>query len=160
MKRIFFRRRREGKTDYKSRRNLLMSGKPRIVIRVSNKYITAQIVESKEAQDFIISGVNSKELSEFGWKGSFKNTPASYLTGIMIGKKATEKGISEMIFDIGMQRTTKGSKIYACLKGIIDAGISMNHGKEMIPGEERILGKHINEKLSEDIKKIKEKILK
>jgi large subunit ribosomal protein L18 len=160
MKRIFFRRRIEGKTDYKARRNLLMSGKPRIVIRVSNKYITTQIVESKEAQDFIISGVNSKELAEFGWKGSFKNIPASYLTGIMIGKKAAEKGINEIIFDIGMQRTTKGSRIYACLKGIIDAGISMNYGKEMIPGEERILGKHINEKLSEDIKKIKEKILK
>ena len=36
---VKFRRRREGKTDYKKRLNLLKSELPRFIVRISNKYI-------------------------------------------------------------------------------------------------------------------------
>jgi len=160
MRRVFFRRRREGKTDYKARMGLLMSGKPRLVVRKTNRYIIGQIVKSEGARDYVAVGINSKELAKFGWTNSFKNTPAAYLTGLLLGKKAVGEGIAKAVFDIGIQRSTRGSRIYAFLKGAIDAGLSLEYSKDVLPKEERITGRHINEKIGDDIKKIKEKILK
>jgi large subunit ribosomal protein L18 len=42
--RVPWRRRREGKTNYYKRLKLIRSGKPRLVVRRTNKYIIAQIV--------------------------------------------------------------------------------------------------------------------
>jgi large subunit ribosomal protein L18 len=159
MRRIFFRRRREGKTDFKARKNLLMSGKARLVIRKTNKYLIAQIIKSDAAQDSVKIGVNSKKLTEMGWKGSFKNIPSAYLTGLLLGKKSIDAGIKEAILDMGLQRSTKGSKIYAVLKGCIDAGLSIAHSDEILPSEDRISGKHINEKITSEFEKLKKKIL-
>ena len=61
------RRRKEHKTDYKLRRGLLSSNIPRIVVRRTNKYFIVQVVESKEAQDKIELGINSKNLLKYGW---------------------------------------------------------------------------------------------
>ncbi len=82
------RRRKERKTDYRKRLKLLTSNKPRLVVRKTNRYIIAQIVKSKEAQDKVIFGYTTKKLSEFNWKYSFKCLPAAYLLGLIIGKKA------------------------------------------------------------------------
>ena len=61
------RRRLEAKTDYKLRLGLLKSEKPRLVIRKTNSYIIAQIVETEIAQDKIVVGTTSKSLIEKGW---------------------------------------------------------------------------------------------
>jgi len=159
MRRVFFRRKREGKTDFRARKNLLMSGKPRLVVRRTNKYMIAQIIKSDAAQDAVIIGVNSKKLTEMGWKGSFKNIPSAYLTGILLGKKSIDAGIKEAVLDIGLYRSTKGSKIYAVLKGCIDAGLSVAHSEDILPSEDRVSGKHINEKLASEVEKLKKKIL-
>jgi len=85
------RRRKEGKTDYKSRLGLLKSGKARVVARKTNRYFIGQIVISDIAQDKVIIGANSKELLSKGWpeelKGSLKSLTACYLTGFLLGKK-------------------------------------------------------------------------
>ena len=39
--------------------------------------------------------------------------------------------------------STKGSKIYAAIKGAKDGGISIPHSEEILPSEERISGQHI-----------------
>jgi large subunit ribosomal protein L18 len=119
----------------------------------------AQIIKSEAAQDAIIVGVNSKKLMEMGWKGSSKNIPSAYLTGLLLGKKSVDAGINEAILDMGLQRSTKGSRIYAVLKGCIDAGLSVAHSKEILPSEDRVSGKHINEKLISEVEKLKKKIL-
>ena len=86
VRRTLKRRRRESKTDYKLRKNILKSGIPRIVIRRTNRYFVVQAIESVEAQDKVIAGVTSKELLKKGWDakkaGSLKSIPAGYLTGI------------------------------------------------------------------------------
>ena len=84
------RRRKEYKTDYKKRFALLKSGLPRIIFRKTNRYLIAQYVKSKEAQDAIVLGIDSKELLKYGWpeKESIKSSPASYLTGYLFGKKS------------------------------------------------------------------------
>ena len=58
------RRRHEARTDYRIRLALLKSEKPRLVVRKTNRYIIAQIVESDIAQDKIIVGLTSKSLLE------------------------------------------------------------------------------------------------
>ncbi|MCH7568261.1 MAG: 50S ribosomal protein L18 [Nanoarchaeota archaeon] len=148
------RRRKEGKTDYKARLGFLKSGKPRAIVRKTNRYIIGQIVISDIAQDKVIVSVNSKDLLSHGWpselKGSLKNLSACYLTGFLLGKKS--KDIKEAIFDIGLHRNVKKSRLYAFLKGLIDSGIELPYNKEALPSDEEIKK---NEKTADLIEKIK-----
>lgn len=161
---IKFRRRRKRKTDYKARLFLLKSFLPRIVIRKTNKYITAQLVESKEAQDSVLCTVNSKELLKLGWPstytGSLCSTPAAYLTGLLLARKISEKKIKakKAIVDLGVARATKGSKLFACVKGLVDAGLDLPHSAEIFPDESRIYGRHMKKEIP--VGDIKEKLLK
>ncbi len=154
------RRRKECKTDYLHRLKLLKSGKPRVAFRKTNKYVIAQYVESHEAQDKVVFGINSKNLLKHGWpesaKGSLKSITASYLTGYLIGKEIQNKKLETPIVDFGMIRTLHKTKVYAFLKGLIDAGIEISCSEECFPEEERIKGEHMKNKI--DVEKIKEKI--
>lgn len=156
---IQFKRRREGKTDYKRRLKLLRSKKPRLVVRKSLKYIRAQIIEFNKKGDKTLVSAYSKELEKLGWKHSFKNLPASYLTGLIIGKRAIGKGIEEAILDIGLYPSTKGSRIYACVKGVLDAGLKIPVEEKILPNQERIRGEHIGKDLPKNFEEIKKKIL-
>jgi large subunit ribosomal protein L18 len=138
-----FKRRRLGKTDYKQRLKLLYSNKPRLVVRKSLKYIRAQIVEFHPDGDKTILSANSRELKKFGWKFSCSNLPAAYLTGFSLGKAAVKNGIKEAILDIGLQKSTKGNRVYAVVKGVLDAGLKIPVNEDFLPREERIVGKHI-----------------
>ena len=103
---VAFRRRREGKTDYTLRRKLVLSGKPRVVIRKSNTQTSVQLVNSYPEGDKTTCLVTSKALVDFGWKGSTSNIPSAYLTGYYFGKKALlTKAVAkddELILDIGL----------------------------------------------------------
>jgi len=65
------------------------------------------------------------------------------LTGVLIGKRALEKGVKEAILDSGLYPSTKGSRIYAVVKGALDAGLKVPVGEEVLPSEDRIKGLHI-----------------
>jgi len=152
------RRRREAKTDYKARFSMLKSEKPRLVVRKTNKFIIAQIVDSEIAKDKTLVRMTTKDLLNKGWPkekaGSLKSLPAAYLLGFAIGKNFKDK-IKEAIFDMGLQRNIKGSRIYAVLKGAIDAGLKIPHNPEALPSEERL---NSNKELSQLIETIKEKL--
>ncbi|MBS3112698.1 50S ribosomal protein L18 [Candidatus Woesearchaeota archaeon] len=140
-----YRRKREGKTNYKIRLALLKSKQPRLVIRKSLKNITAQVVEYYADGDKVIITADSKELKKNGWKVTANNLPAAYLTGLLLAKKALAKGIKKGIADFGLQRSTKGSKLYALIKGAIDGGFEIACSEEILPSDERVSGKHIEE---------------
>ena len=140
---VQFRRKREGKTNYKKRLKLLLSGKPRLVIRAFLKNISAQIIEYAPKGDKVIASAAGKELEAIGWKLNKGNIPAAYLIGLLVGKKAVEKGVKEAILDAGLKNPTKGSRVYACLKGAIDSGLKVAHSEEIFPDESRIKGEHI-----------------
>ncbi len=137
------RRRREGKTNYRKRLKLLLSRKPRLVVRVTNRRIIAQIVEYDPAGDRVVVGVDSSMLREYGWKGDLNNTPAAYLTGILVAKKALEKGISEAVLDIGLHTPTRGSRVFAVLRGAVEAGLNVPHRDDVLPDDSRVKGEHI-----------------
>ncbi len=152
-------RRIENKTNYRKRLVLLKGRLPRLVIRKTNRYIIMQLIESNDAKDSVLFSASTKELLKHGWpkdnEGSLKSLPAAYLTGFLLGKKA--KGLKEnVILDMGLIPNTKGSRIYAALKGALDSGIKINHDEEVIPSKDRIEGK--NTKVGDIFNKIKEKI--
>ena len=161
-KTVLQRRKREGKTDYKKRLHLLLAKKPRLVVRITNQKIIVQLINFKPVGDEVLINVSSTELKKKGWNHSYKNLPAAYLTGYLVGKKAVEKNISGAILDLGFKSPIKGNKIYACLKGAIDAGLQIPHSPEIFPSEERLSGKHIqdykNNKITEIFKKIKSEL--
>ena len=140
--RVPLRRRREGKTDYQARKALVLSGKPRLVTRNSNKSVAAQILVAKPHGDEVLVAAHSNELKKYGWKAPTGNVPAAYLTGLLCGLKAKSKGVKEAILDIGLIAPTKGAKVFATLSGVLDAGVDVPHDEEKIV-KERSQGKHI-----------------
>ena len=143
--RVPLRRRREKKTDYKARKGFVVSGKPRLVARSSLKNTTAQIIEAKPLGDIVLASAHSNELvKKYGWKAATGNLPTAYLTGLLCGLKGKKKGISNAILDLGLVSPTKGSKVFATLSGVVDAGIEIPFDSEKIV-EERIRGEHIAE---------------
>jgi len=158
------RRRKEYKTDYLKRIKLLKSGSPRVVFKKTNKYIIAQYVKSKEAQDKVELGITSKILIKYGWpkefEGSLKSIPASYLIGLLIGKKILEKKLEKPVIDFGMMRVLHKNRAFAFLKGLKDSGIKMECKEEFFPNEDRIKGKHLKKDFSKIFEEIKSKIQK
>ena len=139
-----FRRRREGKTDYRKRLKLLFSKKPRMAVRRSSKNISLQLIKAGNRGDLTLLSVSSSDLRKFGYEASTGNTPAAYLTGFLFGKKAVSKGYNEAILDIGLQSSTRGSRIYGALKGVIDAGVDVPFDEDALPSEDRINGSNIS----------------
>lgn len=143
---VLYRRKRESKTSYPKRLKLLLSDKKRLVIRMTNNKILAQLVEFSAKGDKVIVSVDSSALKKLGWNYSCKNFPAAYLTGLLFGKRSLEKGQKEAILDTGSAAPLHKGKIYAFLKGVLDSGMNVPHGsEEVFPTEERIKGEHIKQ---------------
>ena len=141
-----FRRRREGKTDYKAREAFVLSGKPRLVARGTLDNMIAQIIVAKPIGDEVLVSAHSKELAKkYGWKGPRGNIPTAYLTGLLCGLKAKARGTREAILDMGLHSPSKGARVLAVLKGVLDAGINVPCSKEKLPDETRIKGEHITQ---------------
>ena len=138
---VQFRRKREGATNYRKRLKILSSNKPRLVVRKSLRNIQAAIVEYDKKGDIVKVSSHSSNLKRFGWFYNAGNLPAAYLVGFLLGKRAEK--VNDVIFDIGFNKSVKGTRIYAVLVGALDAGLNVPHNKEILPDKERIMGKHI-----------------
>ncbi|MEK6839490.1 MAG: 50S ribosomal protein L18 [Nanoarchaeota archaeon] len=138
------RRHREGKTNYQKRLRMITSRLPRFVVRKSLKNISVQLIEYSPQGDHVLCATTTKELQKkYGWKFASRNTPAAYFAGYLMGKKAQQKNIKKAICDIGLQSITKGSILFSCLKGAVDAGLDIPHSTELMPSADRIQGKHL-----------------
>ncbi len=142
IKTVLFRRKREGKTNYKKRLTLLKTSVPRLVVRKSNKNIVAQVVKYAAVGDVVVKTASSSELKKYGWKANTGNMPSAYLVGLLLAKKSEDK---EMVLDLGLQTPIAGSRLFAVVKGCIDGGLVIEHSEEILPSEDRIRGKHIAE---------------
>jgi len=158
--RVPMKRRRENRTDYRSRKALIKSELHRAVVRKSNRHVRVQIIGYSEKGDNVIASCYSGELTDLGWKGNCDNTPGAYLTGYLAGKRSVGAGVKEAVLDIGRHVPAKGSVIFAALKGLLDAGVSIPHSKEVLPGDDRISGKHLSGDAHGNFTEIKAKIQK
>ncbi len=163
---VDFRRKREQRTDYKRRLNLLKSGITRFVVRTSNRHVVAQLVAYSEDGDKVVAAANSAELAEYGWKHATSNTPAAYLTGLLCGVRGRKANVESAILDTGLYPVTKGSRIYATLKGLKDAKVVSEADASVFPSEDRLTGKVIasyregSKGMEADFSKVKEAVLK
>ncbi|MFA7303407.1 MAG: 50S ribosomal protein L18, partial [Methanoregula sp.] len=138
-----FRRRREGKTDYYQRTRLVVADAPRMVVRKTNRHIIIQMVTAEMDGDRTLVSANSAELEKYGYAGSTSNTPAAYLTGMLFAVKAKKAQQERAILDIGLNRATRGARVFAALKGAVEAGLDIPYGEEILPSNERAKGAHI-----------------
>ena len=152
---VHFRRRRKVMTDYASRLALLKSGKPRLVVRKTNRYIIAHIANSGDKGDLTVTSATSKQLAQYGFAGKC-NAPSAYLTGFLVAKRAIAAGVTEANLDIGLHTSTQGSIVFVALKGAVDAGLKSNLDEAKLPDESRINGSHL--KLEAAFEKAKQAI--
>jgi large subunit ribosomal protein L18 len=144
---VQYRRKASGRTNYRKRLRLLMSGDDRLVVRFSGNSITAQLVSYNQTGDHVSMGVNSRELVKQGWKFGIKSIPAAYLTGLLLSKKAKSKNYeNKLILDTGFLTIQKQGRLFAVIRGIMDGGLSIKHGDEKIlPDEKTVSGLKIAE---------------
>ncbi|GKV29306.1 hypothetical protein SLEP1_g38243 [Rubroshorea leprosula] len=91
---VKFKRRREGKTDYRARirlinqdKNKYNTPKYRFVVRFTNKDIIAQIVSANIAGDMVLAAAYSHELPNYGLEVGLTNYAAAYCTGLLLARR-------------------------------------------------------------------------
>jgi len=165
---VKFRRRREGKTDYHARKKLVIQAKNkyntpknRLIVRISNKDVTAQIAYARIEGDIVISAAYSHELPKYGVTCGLTNYAACYCTGLLLARRTLATfnladryegqvevdgqmfsvednengpGAFRAHLDVGLARTTTGAKVFAVMKGVNDGGIDVPHSDKRFPG--------------------------
>lgn len=150
---VKWRRRREGKTNYYKRKNLLIQDKQkynaskyRMVVRLSKKNLLCQLIYSRLEGDFILSSCYSKKLNLIGISLISNNFPTAYITGLhlssnflkekfsFIHKKDSLENKLKVILDLGLTRITTGNRVFATMKGAVDGGFMIPHNEKRFPG--------------------------
>eukprot|EP00542_Grammatophora_oceanica_P016715 CAMPEP_0194031960 /NCGR_PEP_ID=MMETSP0009_2-20130614/5011_1 /TAXON_ID=210454 /ORGANISM="Grammatophora oceanica, Strain CCMP 410" /LENGTH=305 /DNA_ID=CAMNT_0038672255 /DNA_START=31 /DNA_END=948 /DNA_ORIENTATION=- len=95
---VKYRRRREGKTDYRQRKRLCaqdknkyQSPKYRLVVRFTNRRVICQIAYALIDGDRILAQADSTELPRYGLKVGLKNYAAAYCTGLLVARRLLQK---------------------------------------------------------------------
>ena len=157
--RVHFRRRREGRTDYRVRLRLLKSGTPRAVVRLSDRRVRVAIVAFDPVGDRVLAAADSGELGGISFPpASLASTPAAYLTAYLAGLRAKSAGTEEAVLDAGLRHPTVGGRISAALKGLLDAGIEIPHGEKGFPSTDRLNGTHLPKPLPQPLEAYKLKL--
>jgi len=140
-------------------KNKYATPKYRFVVRKSNRDITCQIFSADLTHDVCIASAYSHELKRYGIKVGLTNYAAAYCTGLLLARRINAKfnleydGQTEIdgedfiveanpdgpapfkaLFDVGLQRTTTGAKVFGALKGACDGGLNVPHGERRFPG--------------------------
>ncbi len=160
-RRSVLRRRKAGLTDYRRRLRLLRSQQPRAVVRVSNTRTSCQLVTWAAEGDKVALNVTGNDLvKKFSWPDNMskKSVPASYLVGYALGKAALAAGHEDAVLDIGLAASTPGGRVFAALRGMVEAGLNVPHSEEILPADDRINGAHIDDKIAGAIETTKASI--
>jgi large subunit ribosomal protein L5e len=163
-------------------KNKYASPKYRLVVRVTCSDIVAQIVHSKIIGDVVMCAAYAHELPRYGVQFGLTNYAAAYCTGLLCARRLltklnlaeTFKGQDEVkgeefdfeaiegarsfkaYLDVGLRRTTTGSRIFAVVKGACDGGVNVPHSQARFVGFDKekgelnmevfknhLLGKHV-----------------
>ena len=159
--RLRFKRRRNGETDYRRRMKMLRGGFARAVVRVTNTQTICQLVNYVPTGDTVKISIDGRTLVEkYGWPidASRKSIPASYISGYAMAKAAIAAGHKEAVLDIGLAASTPGNRVFAALKGMVDAGLEIPYGESVLPDDDRINGSHIDDSIAKAVEAAKKSI--
>jgi len=144
-------------------KNKYNAPKYRLVVRLTNKDVIVQIVYARLQGDFVLTAAHSRELPRYGIKHGLTNWAAAYATGLLVARRALAKlgladkyqGVTEpdgtlaliqpledddaprpfkAFLDVGLRRTSTGSRVFGALKGASDGGIFIPHSEKRFPG--------------------------
>eukprot|EP00188_Purpureofilum_apyrenoidigerum_P002306 Plantae.Rhodophyta-Purpureofilum_apyrenoidigerum.ctg2421.p1 GENE.Plantae.Rhodophyta-Purpureofilum_apyrenoidigerum.ctg2421~~Plantae.Rhodophyta-Purpureofilum_apyrenoidigerum.ctg2421.p1 ORF type:complete len:329 (+),score=85.26 Plantae.Rhodophyta-Purpureofilum_apyrenoidigerum.ctg2421:92-988(+) len=155
--------------------------KYRLVVRITNKDIITQILAARLNGDEVVAAAYSHELPRYGIKVGLTNYSAAYATGLLLARRTlTKLGLADTyvgkeeadgemfeveaegekrpfraLLDVGLRRTTTGSRIFGAMKGCVDGGINVPHSEKRFPAwskedgfsaeelRKRIVGEHV-----------------
>ncbi|XP_076915994.1 large ribosomal subunit protein uL18-like [Bidens hawaiensis] len=136
---VKFKRRREGKTDYRARvrlinqdKNKYNTPKYRYVVRISNKDITAQIISATIAGDIVLASAFAHELPSYGLKFGLTNYAAAYCTGLLLARRVLKKlemddeyqGNVEVIYkQLGEDYSVEPAESRRPFRALLDVGL-------------------------------------
>lgn len=142
-------------------KNKYNSPKYRLVVRFTNTNVICQIVYAKIQGDVVLASAYSSELPRYGIKVGLTNWAAAYATGLLVARRVLTKlnladkyeGFPEIdgsiqeveavedgprpfkaFLDVGLKRTTTGSRVFAAMKGASDGGVFVPHSERRFPG--------------------------
>jgi len=144
-------------------KNKYNAPKYRLVVRFTNKQIIVQIVYARLQGDFVLCAATSKELPRYGINHGLTNWTAAYATGLLCARRALTKlgladkyeGVAEpdgtikmtealdeedaprpfkCYLDVGLRRTSTGSRVFGAMKGASDGGVFIPHSEKRFPG--------------------------
>ncbi|RDB22682.1 60S ribosomal protein L5-B [Hypsizygus marmoreus] len=144
-------------------KNKYNAPKYRLVVRFTNKTIVVQIVYARLQGDFVLTAASSRELPRYGINHGLTNWAAAYATGLLCARRALTKlgladkyeGVTEAdgtftvtetldeedaprpfkcYLDVGLKRTSTGSRVFGAMKGASDGGIYIPHSEKRFPG--------------------------
>lgn len=147
-------------------KNKYNSPKYRFVVRFTNKDVITQVIYSKLVGDFVVASAYGHELTKYGVSLGHTNFAAAYCTGLLCARRLLTKyslqdkytGNTEVDgdvyhvealedegeprpfrahLDVGLKRTTTGSRIFAAVKGFADGGVDIPHNEKRFPGYDR-----------------------
>ena len=75
-----------------------------------------------------------------------------------LARSALADGHSEAILDIGLAASSRGSRAYAALRGMVDCGLEIPHSEDVLPSDERVNGSHIDDGLAKAVAATKKSI--
>ena len=131
------------------------------MVRFTRKDIICQIIYSKIVGDFVLCAAYAHELPRYGVKHGLTNWAAAYCTGLLLARRVLKKlgldtkyeGCQEpdgeyfeveqmedgprpfkAFLDVGLRRTSTGSRIFGCLKGAVDGGLAIPYSEKRFPG--------------------------
>merc|ERR1711985_176064 len=169
-------------------KNKFATPKYRFVVRFSNKDIICQVVSSKICGDVCHTAAYASELKRYGLEVGLTNYSAAYCVGLLCARRLLKKynlddkfeGTPEVtaefedcfvhgndeegpnafkaLLDVGLKRTTLGSKIFSAMKGAFDGGLEIPHSEKKFFGydpdakeydaeanRDRIFGGHVRD---------------
>jgi len=99
------RRRREGKTDFRSRRKMVRQDKNkynakkfRLVVRFTNKKVICQVVYATIMGDRCVAQATSAELAKYGVSVGLKNYAAAYTCGLLVARRTLKHFSLDEVF--------------------------------------------------------------
>lgn len=142
-------------------KNKYNTPKYRLIVRLSNRDITAQIAYARIEGDRIVCAAYSHELPRYGVKVGLTNYAAAYCTGLLVARRILNKLGMESLYagctdvtgeeylvehlddgpapfrcylDVGLTRTSTGARVFGAMKGAVDGGLNIPHSVKRFPG--------------------------
>ncbi|KAF2325560.1 hypothetical protein GH714_030366 [Hevea brasiliensis] len=139
---VKFKRRREGKTDYRARIRLINQDKNKYNTPkyrfVSNKDIVAQIISASIAGDMVLAAAYSHELPRYGLEVGLTNYAAAYCTGLLLARRTLKM--------LEMDEEYEGNA-----EGALDGGLDIPHSDKIFAGfskDDKQLDAEVHRKIS------------